>query len=149
MTYYGDSKARTREINFSRGIQGMKFTDVPTLAKFEKHALANPDCAITQQSFQAVKEIIEPVDNANNNFHNLHETAAIMNLKERCVAVEKSTRIIWACACATDHVSPPKWDFIPDYQSGLEYFQGLSDLELMAETKDHRITWEQVIHTGR
>jgi hypothetical protein len=25
----------------------------------------------------------------------------------------------------------------------------LTDLELMAETKDHRITWEQVIHTGR
>jgi hypothetical protein len=127
----------------------MKFKDVPTLAKFEKHALANPDCLITQQSFHAVKEIIEPVDASESNSYNLHETAAIMNLKERCVAVEKSTRLIWACACATDHVNPPKWDFIPDYQSAIDYFQGLTDLELMAETKEHRITWEQVILAGR
>jgi hypothetical protein len=127
----------------------MKFTDVPTLAKFEKHALAHPECPITSQAYVAVKEIIEPVDNAAFNGYNVHETAAIMSLKERCVAVEKSTRIIWACACATDHVAPPKWDFIPDYQSAIDYFQGLSDLELMAETKEHRITWEQVIHTGR
>ncbi|NJK90471.1 MAG: hypothetical protein HC904_00750 [Blastochloris sp.] len=123
----------------------MKFTDVPTLAKFEKHALANPECRITQHSFETVRQIIEQVHVPSDAGFNVHETSAILNLKERCMAVEKSTRIIWACACATDHVSPPKWDFIPDYQSALEYFQGLTDLELMAETKEHRITWEQVI----
>lgn len=123
----------------------MKFIDVPTLAKFEKHATSLPDCPITQQCFQAVKSILDEVDDSASQASNLHETAAIMGLKERCVAVEKSTRIIWACACATDHVMPPKWEYTPDFESSLTYFQSLPDLELMDETKNHRITWEKKI----
>lgn len=127
----------------------MKFTDVPTLAKFEKHAVSLPDCAITQHCFNAVKIILDGVDSTAAHGMNMHETAAIMNLKERCVAVEKSTRIIWACACATDHVLPPKWEYIPDFESSLTYFQSLPDLDLMEETKHHRITWEKKILNSR
>ncbi|MDD5262971.1 MAG: hypothetical protein PHD76_14095 [Methylacidiphilales bacterium] len=124
----------------------MKFSEVPSLAKFEKHALANSGCPITQYAYKAVSEIIGPVETMGNSGYNLHETAALLNLKTRCEAIEKSTRIIWACAAATDHVKPRKWDYVPDFQSALDYFKQLGDLELMAETKDHRITWEQKIH---
>jgi len=120
----------------------MKFTEIPALAKFEKHSLAHLECSITQQAYQAVKEIIDPVDSSTGNESNLHETVAILSLKRRCQAVEKSTRVIWACACATDHVKPPKWDYVPDFQSSLDYFKALPDLELMKETKHHRIVWE-------
>jgi len=34
---------------------------------------------------------------------------------------------------------------VPDFQSALDYFQRLSDMELMAETKEYRISWEQKI----
>ena len=100
---------------------------------------------ITQYSYQAVREIIEGVVSAKDVGRNLHETTVLLSLKTRCQAMEKTTRIIWACAAATDHVVPRKWSFIPDFQSALHYFQTLSDLDLMAETKDHRITWEQKI----
>ena len=38
--------------------------------------------------------------------------------------------------------SPRPWDYLPDYHSSLDYFLALNDLELMAVTKSHRITWE-------
>ena len=123
----------------------MKFSEVPTLAKFEKHALANPSCAITQYCYKAVADVISSVESLQGSSYNLHETTALLNLKDRCVAMEKSTRIIWACAAATDHVVPRKWEYIPDFESALNYFQSLGDIELMAETKDHRISWEQKI----
>jgi hypothetical protein len=65
------------------------------------------------------------------------------NLRASCEAVEKSTRLIWACAAATDNISPRMWDYLPDYDSSLNYFSELNDLELMAVTKEHRITWEE------
>jgi len=122
----------------------MKFTEVPTLSKFERHALSRPECHITQHCYEAVKKLIDPVEVSQKGVF-MHETAALMNLKARCEALEKSTRMIWACAAATDYVTPRKWDYIPDYESALQYFDALSDLDLMAETKHHRIIWEQKI----
>ena len=56
--------------------------------------------------------------------------------------MEKSTRLIWACAAATDQITPRLWDYLPDYASSLDYFLDLKDLELMAVTQRHGITWE-------
>jgi hypothetical protein len=69
--------------------------------------------------------------------------APIAGLKASCEAVEKSTRLLWACAVATDNVLPRIWAYLPDYESSIAYFQHLDDLELMAVTKQHRITWEE------
>jgi hypothetical protein len=43
----------------------------------------------------------------------------------------------------TDQITPRPWEYLPDYQSSLEYFLALDDLELMAVTKQHRINWEE------
>jgi hypothetical protein len=51
---------------------------------------------------------------------------------------------LWACAAATDNITPRIWDYVPDYEASLEYFLELADLELMAVTKRHRIAWEEV-----
>jgi hypothetical protein len=71
------------------------------------------------------------------------DSAPVDNLRASCEAVEKSTRLIWACAAATDNISPRMWDYLPDYEASLTYFSELNDLELMAVTKEHRITWEE------
>ena len=67
----------------------------------------------------------------------------VARLKASCEAVEKSTRLLWACAAATDNISPRLWDYLPDYEASIAYFLSLDDLELMAVTKMHRITWEE------
>ena len=69
--------------------------------------------------------------------------APVADLKASCEAVEKSTRLLWACAAATDQISPRPWDYLPDYKSSLDYFLSLNDLELMAVTREHRIAWEE------
>jgi hypothetical protein len=69
--------------------------------------------------------------------------APVADLKASCEAVEKSTRLLWACAAATDQIAPRLWDYLPDYQSSLDYFLNLNDIELMAVTQQHRITWEE------
>ena len=71
---------------------------------------------------------------------------AVDGLKASCQAVEKSTRLLWAAAAATDQIHPRPWDYLPDYTSSLDYFIGLNDLELMAVTQQHRINWELVDH---
>jgi hypothetical protein len=67
----------------------------------------------------------------------------VANLKASCEAIEKSTRLIWACAAATGNIRPPLWAYKADYQSSLEYFLALPDLELMAVTRAHRVIWEE------
>lgn len=126
----------------------MDFSDVPTLKKFEQHATRNPECPITQEAYQAVQEIIATVNTPVHSGVPLPQAEDITNLADRCKAVERSTRIIWACAAATDHVDPPLWEYIPDYHSAVNYFENLPDLDLMAQTKEHRITWEKNILQG-
>ena len=120
----------------------MNFRDVPTLMKFEQHARNHSDNDIVIDCYRRIREVITPVPKPTGvlDFTN---SAPIDGLKASCEAVEKSTRLLWACAVATGHVSPPIWDYLPDYESSIEYFQGLDDLELMAVTKTHRITWEE------
>jgi len=67
----------------------------------------------------------------------------VADLKASCEAVEKSTRLLWACAAATDQIAPRPWSYLPDYNASLDYFLALNDLELMAVTKQHRIAWEE------
>jgi hypothetical protein len=63
-------------------------------------------------------------------------------LTASCKAVEKSNRVIWACATATDCVNPAVWDYLPDYDGALEYFNALGDLDIMALTEKHRLLWD-------
>jgi len=84
----------------------MNFRDVPNLLKFEQHARRNDTCEITMDAYRKVREIIrdapapvESVDPA--------QQLPVDQLKLSCAAIEKSTRILWACAAATDHVNPP------------------------------------------
>jgi hypothetical protein len=124
----------------------MKFTDVPNLDKFHRHVQKVPDCPITQDAYRQVKELIEPAPPPTPNSLNMADASHVQALAQSCAAIEKSNRIIWACAAATDHISPPMWDYVPDYQSVLEYFRQLPDLELMRVTHEYRIVWEQQIH---
>lgn len=121
----------------------MTFRDVPSLLKFEQHARANSTCEITMDAYRRVRDIISPVPRPPQvlDFSN---QAPIEELKASCAAIEKSTRILWACATATNHVHPPLWNYIPDYQASIDYFTSLEDLELMAVTKEHRIDWDQL-----
>jgi hypothetical protein len=91
--------------------------------------------------YKRIREVIAPVPKPPDvmDFGN----APVDNLKASCEAVEKSTRLLWACAAATDQIAPRPWDYLPDYASSLDYFLGLNDLELMAVTQQHRITWEE------
>jgi hypothetical protein len=70
-------------------------------------------------------------------------------LRARCQAVERATRIIWACAAATDHIQPKLWSRPPDFHAVLEYFGSMSDTDLMKETKGHQIEWEKNILSPR
>jgi hypothetical protein len=73
---------------------------------------------------------------------------SVESLRESCAAIEKSTRILWACAAATNHIDPPLWDYTADYPAALTYFSELDDIELMAITKIHRIEWERNLNPG-
>jgi hypothetical protein len=117
----------------------MNFRDVPNLLKFEQYARGNSENEIVMDCYRRIRELISPVPKP----PDLPSLGASMaDLKEECVAVEKSTRVLWACAAALDQISPRPWDYLPDYQSSLEYFTSLGDLELMAVTKQYRINWE-------
>jgi len=91
--------------------------------------------------YKRIREVIAPVPKPPEimNFG----VAPVADLKASCEAVEKSTRLLWACAAATDKIAPRLWDYVPDYTSSIDYFLGLNDLELMAITKPHRIMWEE------
>ena len=121
----------------------MNFRDVPNLLKFEQFARGNAEDPIIMDSYVRIRDVIHPVPRppAVLDFGN---GTPVASLRASCEAVEKSTRILWACAAATDNITPRIWDYVPDYEASLEYFIELGDLELMAVTKLHRIAWEEV-----
>jgi hypothetical protein len=118
----------------------MNFRDIPNLQKFEQYARANSENEIVMDCYKRVRELIAPVPKPPDPLQFNREPVA--DLKASCEAVEKSTRHIWACAAATDQIAPRLWDYLPDYTSSLDYFLSLKDLELMAVTQRHGITWE-------
>lgn len=120
----------------------MNFRDVPNLLKFEQHARGHSEDEIVMDCYKRIREVIAPVPKLSNVL-DLAGSAPLDNLKASCQAVEKSTRLLWACAAATDNIAPRLWDYLPDYESSIAYFLGLNDLELMAVTKNHHITWEE------
>jgi hypothetical protein len=120
----------------------MNFRDVPNLSKFEQHARAHSDDAIVMDCYKRIREVIGPVPQPPHAL-DFGSAAPVANLKASCEAVEKATRLVWACAAATNQIRPPLWDYTPDYDSSLDYFLGLGDLELMAVTRQHRVTWEE------
>ena len=120
----------------------MNFRDVPNLLKFEQHARTHSEDAIIIDCYRRLLDLIGPVPKPSNILDpSVGEPVA--RLKASCEAVEKSTRLLWACAAATDNISPRLWDYLPDYEASIAYFLSLDDLELMAVTKMHRITWEE------
>jgi len=119
----------------------MNFRDVPNLLKFEQHARSHSDNEIVMDCYKRIRDVIAPVPKPPDIMD--FGGAPVADLKASCEAVEKSTRLLWACAAATDKLAPRLWDYVPDYESSLDYFLGLNDLELMAITKPHRITWEE------
>jgi len=119
----------------------MNFRDVPNLLKFEQHARSHSENEIIMDCYTRIRDVIAPVPKPPSALE--FSQAPVDDLKASCAAVEKSTRILWACAAATDQISPRPWDYLPDYKSSLDYFLGLNDLELMAVTKQHRIAWEE------
>ena len=118
----------------------MNFRDVPNLLKFEQHARGNSENEIVMDCYKRIRDVIAPVPKPPDPLQ--YNTEPVADLKASCEAVEKSTRLIWACAAATDQIAPRLWDYLPDYTSSLDYFLSLKDLELMAVTQRHSITWE-------
>jgi hypothetical protein len=121
----------------------MNFRDVPNLLKFEQHARSRSDDAIVMDCYTRIRDVIAPAPKPPEGFELVGEP--VDGLKASCEAVEKSTRLLWACAAATDQISPRLWAYVPDYEASIDYFLSLGDLELMAVTQKHRINWEIVI----
>jgi hypothetical protein len=121
----------------------MNFRDVPNLLKFEHHARDHSDNEIIMDCYKRIRDVITPVPKPPDSFE-FKAGTPVDDLKASCEAVEKSIRLLWACAAATDQISPRLWDYLPEYASSLDYFLNLDDLELMAVTQQHRITWEEV-----
>ncbi len=120
----------------------MNFRDVPNLLKFEQHARSHSDDEIIMDGYKRIRDLIAPVQRPAVGL-DFGQGTSVESLKASCEAVEKSTRLLWACAAATDNISPRLWEYVPDYESSISYFIELPDLELMAVTKLHRITWEE------
>jgi len=120
----------------------MNFRDVPQLLKFEQYARQNSENEIILDCYKRIRDVIAPVPRPSA-LLDYGGGTPVDDLKASCEAVEKSTRLLWACAAATDHIAPRLWDYLPDYESSIAYFVELNDLELMAVTKQHRITWEE------
>jgi len=120
----------------------MNFRDVPNLSKFEQYARIHSDNDIIIDCYKRIRAVIAPAPPPPTILDFGHG-APVADLKASCEAVEKSTRILWACAAATNNIVPALWGYLPDYESSLSYFQELGDLELMAVTKRHRLTWEE------
>ncbi len=119
----------------------MNFRDVPNLLKFEQHARGHSDNEIIMDCYKRIREVIGPVPQPPH-VMNFGDTTPVDGLKASCEAVEKSTRLLWACAAATGNIQPAMWDYLPDYQSSIDYFLAIDDLELMAVTQKHRLSWE-------
>ena len=120
----------------------MNFRDVPNLLKFEHYARGHSDDEIIMDCYKRIREVIAPVPKPPG-ISDVGGGPSVAGLKASCEAVEKSTRLLWACAAATDQISPRLWNYLPEYQSSLDYFLCLNDLELMAVTQQHRIAWEE------
>jgi hypothetical protein len=120
----------------------MNFRDVPNLLKFEQYARSHAEDAIVMDCYRRIRDVITPAPAPPTGFDPA-DGMAVAGLKASCEAVEKSTRLLWACAVATDNVHPAMWDYLPDYESSLDYFLNLGDLELMAVTQRHRLNWER------
>lgn len=118
----------------------MNFRDVPNLQKFEQYARGHAENEIVMDCYKRIRDIISPVPLPLDVVE--FDGAPVADLKASCEAVEKSTRLLWACAAATDQISPRPWDYLPDYTSSIDYYLALGDLELMAVTQRHRIIWE-------
>lgn len=118
----------------------MNFRDVPNLLKFEQYARSHSDNEIVMDCYKRIRDVIAPVPKPPDI---MDFGTPVDDLKASCEAVEKSTRLLWACASATDQIAPRMWDYVPDYNGSIEYFLALNDIELMAVTKAHRITWEE------
>jgi hypothetical protein len=125
----------------------MNFRDVPNLLKFEQFARNHSEDEMVMDCYRRVREMISKVNRPPSVLDFGHGGAPdIVGMKESCAAVEKSTRLLWACAAATGNIRPPIWQYVPDYEASIEYFMALEDLELMAVTKLHRIAWEEIHH---
>ena len=120
----------------------MNFRDVPNLLKFEQYARQNSEDEMVMDCYKRIRELIAPVPKPSSVL-DFGGAAPTEGLLASCQAVEKSTRLLWACAAATDQIVPRLWDYVPDYDSSISYFLELNDLELMAVTKLHHITWEE------
>jgi hypothetical protein len=116
----------------------MNFRDIPSLLKFEQHARHHSDNEIIMDCYRRIREVLAAAPGPG---RELSGGPPVEGLKAGCEAVEKSTRLLWACAAATDNVEPALWHYLPDYQASLDYFLGLDDLELMAVTHEHRLAW--------
>jgi len=125
----------------------MNFRDVPNLLKFEQYARSHSDDPVIMDCYKRIRDIIAPVPKPPDPLK--FNSAPVTDLKASCEAVEKSTRLIWACAAATNQIVPPLWSIAPDYEAALDYFVGLKDLDLMAVTQRHRITWEETADTKK
>lgn len=121
----------------------MECSDIPALAKFEEFVQQHADSAIALDSLERVKEIIAPAPRPLTSFEMGTDPEQMLKLKASCEAVEKATRVIWACAAATGEIIPPMWEEVPDFESALEYFNQLSYLELMAATNEFGLGWEK------
>jgi len=120
----------------------MTFRDVPSLLKFEQYARLHSEDEIVMDCYRRIREVITPVPKPPSGYHAGAHNSTVEGLKASCEAVEKSTRIMWACAVATDNVRPALWNYLPDYGETLEYFLKLGDLDLMALTQKHRLKWD-------
>ena len=119
----------------------MNFRDVPGLHKFEQHARRHPDDEIIMDCYRRIRDVITPIPQPPEML-GAPGALPVDELKASCEAVEKSTRLLWACAAATDNINPALWEYVPDYSASLDYFLTLGDLELMAVTHEHRLAWE-------
>jgi len=127
----------------------MKLSDIPDLAEFERYALAHGQCQTTQETYHAVLSLVELVStDANQQSGTIGSVSMsptspeyLERLTRKCAIVEEATRLIWACAAATDHIHPRIWEEPPTLDQALDYFHSLEDLDWMARTHEHRIRW--------
>jgi len=127
----------------------MKLSDIPDLAEFERYALAHGQCQTTQETYHAVLSLVELVStDANQQSGTIGSISMsptspeyLERLTRKCAIVEEATRLIWACAAATDHIHPRIWEEAPTLDQALDYFHSLEDLDWMARTHEHRIRW--------
>jgi hypothetical protein len=119
----------------------MTFRDVPSLLRFEQYARLHSEDEIVMDCYRRIREVITYVPRPPSGFDTSRDIS-VNDLKASCEAVEKSTRLMWACAVATDNVRPALWDYRPDYEESLHYFLKIGDLDLMALTQKHRLKWD-------